>query len=62
MAVRTYVVQADCTVRGEPVRKGSLVALDLGDSELAGQYGPGNLQPLPSDQSGDDAGHSALEN
>jgi hypothetical protein len=61
MAVVPCVVQADCTVRGTFVRKGTLVSLDLAGT-LAAEYGTGNLQPLAATQSGDDADHVAEGN
>ena len=61
MAVARWVVQADCTVRGQFVRHGTVVLLDIG-GELATEDGVGNLALLPSDQSGDDASHAGLSN
>jgi hypothetical protein len=57
MAVKPYVVQADCTVRGDFIRHGTIVGLDIA-SELATEYGTGNLVPLAANQTGDDADHS----
>jgi hypothetical protein len=61
MAIQPYVVKTDCTVRGEFVRHGTLVDLDLADTALVGEYGgSGNLEPLPAGQTGDDADHGAV--
>ena len=57
MAVKPYVVQEDCTVRGVFIRHGTVVDLDIA-SELAAEYGTGNLAPLPANQTGDDADHA----
>jgi hypothetical protein len=62
MAVTPYVVQADCTVRGEFVRRGTLVGVDPSDTELVAEYGFDNLAPMPADQSGEDADHAELSN
>jgi len=60
MAVRPWVVQADCNVRGQFVRHGTIVDLDIA-GELAAEYGgTGNLAPLAADETGDDADHSHL--
>lgn len=63
MAIQPYVVQADCTVRGEFVRHGTIVDLDLADTSLVGEYGgTRNLASLPADQTGDDADHATVSN
>ena len=63
MAIQAYVVQTPCTVRGEFVRQGTLVSLDLANTALVAEYGgSGNLQPLAASQAGDaaDADHAEL--
>jgi hypothetical protein len=70
MAVKPMVVQSDYWTgggEGEPgselVRRGTVVDIDTSNSELVEFYGGlGNLAPLPGNQSGDDADHSALGN
>jgi hypothetical protein len=58
--IAPYVVQADTTVRGTFVRKGTVVDLDIA-SPLATEYGGnGNLKPLAATQTGDDADHAEL--
>lgn len=70
MAVQPMVVQSDTWTgggEGEPgselVRRGTVVDIDPANSELVEFYGGlGNLAPLRSTQTGDDADHAALEN
>lgn len=60
--INAYVVLQDCTVRGQFVRHGTLVSLDLA-SELAGEYGYDNLQPLAATAGyGEDADHAEESN
>ncbi len=62
------VVLSDCWI-GPPgvqgslfVRKGTLVDIVPGSATETMYGGPSNLGPPPSDETGDDADHSALGN
>lgn len=69
MAMVQMVVLSDIWV-GTPygvgslhLRKGSVVSVDPANAEQIAQYGgSGNLGPLPSDETGDDANHAELGN
>jgi hypothetical protein len=62
MAVKPYTVLADCTVRGQYIRHGTVVGLDPAGELWAEYGGAGNLTPLAGDETGDDADKSALSN
>jgi hypothetical protein len=55
-----YVTLSDCTVEGVFTRRGTVVELVPGSSLWVAYGGPGNLQPLAANETGDDASHAEL--